>query len=52
MSLQGDPLVEEYDWFTIAALFVMAFLGWVAQIGVSKSLSLEKAGRTAPLNYL
>lgn len=52
MSLQGDPLVEEYDWFTIAALFLMAFLGWVAQIGVTKSLSLEKAGRTAPLNYL
>ncbi len=30
----------------------MAFLGFVAQIGVTKSLALEKAGRTAPLNYL
>ena len=52
MAIFRDPLVEEYDWFTIVGLFVMALLGFVAQMGVTKSLALEKAGRTAPLNYL
>ena len=52
MAIFKDPLVEQYDWFAVIGLFVLATLGFVAQIGVTKSLSLEKAGRTAPLNYL
>lgn len=30
MALLKDPLVEEYDWFTIGGLFVMATLGFLA----------------------
>lgn len=52
MALFKDPFVEEYNWLTLGGLFVMATLGFIAQIGVTKSLALEKAGRTAPLNYL
>jgi len=52
MAIFRDPLVEAYDLFTILGLILLASLGFVAQIGVTKSLALEKAGRTAPLNYL
>ena len=33
-------------------LFFTGVFGWLAQEGVSKAISIEKAGRVAVLNYL
>jgi drug/metabolite transporter (DMT)-like permease len=50
--LLDNPIAEPFDFYTTFLLVTMAFLGWVAQIGVTKALSLDKAGRCAALNYL
>ncbi len=48
----GHVLVQEFDWLAIGLLTLMSFFGWTAQVGVTKALSLDKAGRVAALNYL
>lgn len=47
-----DTLVEEFDWLAVGLLVVMGFFGWVAQVGVTKAVSMDKAGRVAALNYI
>ena len=48
----ADHALPELDWPTIGLIVVFCFFGWVAQVGVSKAVQLEKGGRVAAVLYI
>ena len=47
-----EHALTELDWPTVALLLLFCFFGWVAQVGVSKAVQLEKGGRVAVVLYI
>ena len=48
----GEEVAEPVSLKAFSLLLMVGFLGWVAQEGVSKAVSLAPAARMAPINYL
>ena len=39
-------------WFSFGLLAAVGLTGWIAQEGVTAAVSLEKAARVSPINYI
>ena len=47
-----EEIVEPLTWTTFGLLAAVGLFGWIAQEGVTAAVSIEKAARVAPINYI
>ena len=52
MAVLEKPVAEPLTWFSFGLLAAVGLTGWIAQEGVTAAVSLEKAARVSPINYI